>query len=306
MLVMTEQANGHPVEHFRAEGWTDELLIAHGYAVESKFDWNKAPEWATCVVSRNNSMEDYHWCEGAKYDAALQRIETGSQYGMSKPTAWTIIELRPHTVTIEYSGDHVFDTSRFAPLIPRGMKASQNMKMWEDFDTDIAPIWADRVILNIKEGTFKWSDGCHYVDMLRNPANTIHNPEEWELIAYRPTQPLLNANDKHLKQCFTPVKQPSGAPDLLTQASHLLTERGKQYDKSGDERSSAKIVAAFNAVTGRDLTAGEGWLFLMMLKAVRFYSNTETPHRDSLEDLIAYSALHAEEYLQNENSTDNT
>ncbi|EDK7779789.1 hypothetical protein CKS97_19985 [Salmonella enterica subsp. enterica serovar Java] len=99
---------------------------------------------------------------------------------------------------------------------------------------------------------------------------------------------------------FTPVQQPSTASDLLNQAIQLLTERGKQYDTSGQERSSAKIVAAFNTITGRDLTPGEGWLFLMLLKAVRFYSNTETPHRDSLEDLIAYAALHAEEYLNNE------
>lgn len=96
---------------------------------------------------------------------------------------------------------------------------------------------------------------------------------------------------------FTPVQQPSTAPDLLNQAAQLLAERGQQYDKSGNERSSAKIVAVFNTITGRDLTPGEGWLFLTLLKAVRFYSNTEIPHRDSLEDMIAYAALHAEEYL---------
>ena len=106
--------------------------------------------------------------------------------------------------------------------------------------------------------------------------------------------------DLHLAHLFTPVQQPSTASDLLKQAEQLLTERGKQYDTSGQERSSAKIVAAFNIITGRDLTPGEGWLFLMLLKAVRFYSNTETPHRDSLEDLISYAALHAEEYLNNE------
>lgn len=104
----------------------------------------------------------------------------------------------------------------------------------------------------------------------------------------------------HLAHLFTPVQQPSTASDLLKQAEQLLTERGKQYDTSGQERSSAKIVAAFNTITGRDLTPGEGWLFLMLLKAVRFYSNTETPHRDSLEDLISYAALHAEEYLNDE------
>lgn len=112
--------------------------------------------------------------------------------------------------------------------------------------------------------------------------------------APRPTPP------SNCRCTFTPVQQPSTASDLLKQAEQLLTERGKQYDTSGQERSSAKIVAAFNTITGRDLTPGEGWLFLMLLKAVRFYSNTETPHRDSLEDLISYAALHAEEYLSDE------
>ncbi len=112
--------------------------------------------------------------------------------------------------------------------------------------------------------------------------------------ASRPTPP------SNCRCTFTPVQQPSTASDLLKQAEQLLTERGKQYDTSGQERSSAKIVAAFNTITGRDLTPGEGWLFLMLLKAVRFYSNTETPHRDSLEDLISYAALHAEEYLNDE------
>lgn len=115
----------------------------------------------------------------------------------------------------------------------------------------------------------------------------------------RPAIPQMEAQP-NCRCIFTPVQQPSTAPDLLNQAAQLLTERGKQYDTSGQERSSAKIVAAFNTITGRDLTPGEGWLFLMLLKAVRFYSNTETPHRDSLEDLIAYAALHAEEYLNNE------
>lgn len=109
-----------------------------------------------------------------------------------------------------------------------------------------------------------------------------------------PLPPQLGAN---CRCTFIPLEQPSTAPDLLQQAAQLLAERGQQYDKSGNERSAAKIVAAFNTITGRDLTPGEGWLFLTLLKAVRFYSNTETPHRDSLEDMIAYAALHAEEYL---------
>lgn len=78
-----------------------------------------------------------------------------------------------------------------------------------------------------------------------------------------------------------------------------LAARGKQYDKDGTkERSMAKTVEAFNAITGKDLTAVEGWAFMQVLKQVRFFSNTSAPHRDSLIDNGAYALLQAEEALQ--------
>jgi len=86
------------------------------------------------------------------------------------------------------------------------------------------------------------------------------------------------------------------APELLGRAAALLTERGKDYDKPEGERSMTKTVEAFNAITGRDLTVTEGWLFMSCLKQVRTFTGS-TPHEDSLHDLIAYSALMAEEAL---------
>jgi len=49
------------------------------------------------------------------------------------------------------------------------------------------------------------------------------------------------------------------APDLLAKAAELMLERGRTYDEEGGERSMGKTVAAFNAITGRDLTEAEGW-----------------------------------------------
>lgn len=177
-------------------------------------------------------------------------------------------------------------------------------------DWSKAPEWATCVVkrLGLKEDH-------HWCEKLTNDAQLHHvktgsmykmgDPNCWEIVEKRPTESdaitteyePMSLADIHLANLFTPAGQPSTAPDLLEQAAQLLNKRGQQYDKSGNERSAAKIVAAFNTITGRDLTPGEGWLFLTLLKAVRFYSNTETPHRDSLEDMIAYAALHAEEYL---------
>lgn len=188
----------------------------------NKVDWSKAPEWAECVVIRTGYQlsDHYHWSELPRSQARMMKIETGTNFSMSDPALWRIVEHRPTRVND----------------IPEG-----------DIITTV----------------------------------------------YKPT----SAVDLHLAHLFIPVEQPSTAPDLLNRAAQLLAERGKQYDKSGEERSAAAIVAAFNIITKRDLTPGEGWLFMVLLKAVRFYSNTETPHRDSLEDMIAFAALHAEEYL---------
>lgn len=90
------------------------------------------------------------------------------------------------------------------------------------------------------------------------------------------------------------------APEFLHRAATLMEERGKQYDKPGGERSMGKTVAAFNAITGQDMTEEQGWAFMLVLKQVRFFSNRAASHRDSLEDAIAYSALLAESALKGE------
>ena len=83
------------------------------------------------------------------------------------------------------------------------------------------------------------------------------------------------------------------APDFLHQAAELMAERGKQYDQPQGERSMGRAVAAFNAITGRELDEYEGWLLMSLVKRVRQYSGAGY-HRDSAEDAVAYAALEAE------------
>lgn len=78
------------------------------------------------------------------------------------------------------------------------------------------------------------------------------------------------------------------APDLLADAAAILAERGRERDKPNGERSMARAVAAFNAITGHDLTEVEGWRFMVCLKMAR-----GTGPDDCL-DLIGYAALAAE------------
>ena len=102
--------------------------------------------------------------------------------------------------------------------------------------------------------------------------------EEWHEILTGPPAPEL------------PTPQ---APELLGRAAALMHERGKTYDTPGGERSMGKAVAAFNAITGRDLDESEGWLLMQVLKDVRLFTRSEY-HADSAEDCIAYAALKAE------------
>ena len=87
------------------------------------------------------------------------------------------------------------------------------------------------------------------------------------------------------------------APDILKKSAQHMLDRATTYDKPEGERSMAKTVQAFNAITGRDITTAEGWLMLAVLKQVRALQNPGKPHVDSLEDGPAYLALMAEEML---------
>jgi hypothetical protein len=56
-------------------------------------------------------------------------------------------------------------------------------------------------------------------------------------------------------------------------------------------------------VTGQNITEANGWLIMAILKMVRDNQRTE-PHVDSVEDLIAYSALYGEARLNSIKSFD--
>lgn len=99
------------------------------------------------------------------------------------------------------------------------------------------------------------------------------------------------ADMQNSKHCAAPRT----ASDFIHHADLTLAQRGKQYDVGGkQERSMAKIVAAFNAVhdaDGAQLTEQQGWAFMLLLKLVR---GAHAPHLDSALDAVGYSALYGE------------
>ena len=88
------------------------------------------------------------------------------------------------------------------------------------------------------------------------------------------------------------------AASMLTAALGHMEDRAKTYDAPGGERSMGKTVAAFNIITGHTLTEEAGWLFMILLKAVRSQTDKTL---DSLEDMVAYSALLGEAQSKRKN-----
>lgn len=96
------------------------------------------------------------------------------------------------------------------------------------------------------------------------------------------------------KQEKVPEKVPEPkAAELLGRAAAHMHDRASTYDEPEGERSMGKIVTAFNAITGRDLSESEGWMFMQQVKLVRLFTRSDY-HADSAEDNIAYAALLAE------------
>lgn len=83
--------------------------------------------------------------------------------------------------------------------------------------------------------------------------------------------------------------------EILQDAIKTLVQRGHEYDAAGEERSMAKVVEIFNAITDNDLTETEGWTFMLALKLARMTRGKSK--LDTFVDLSAYAALLGEHML---------
>lgn len=84
----------------------------------------------------------------------------------------------------------------------------------------------------------------------------------------------------------------SDAVGILVEAADAISQRGTLRDQPDGERSMARTVAAFNALTGQSLSEADGWTFMIVLKAAR--AQAGRPHRDDYVDLAGYAALAGE------------
>jgi hypothetical protein len=82
------------------------------------------------------------------------------------------------------------------------------------------------------------------------------------------------------------------APAILRNAAQAIDDRAALRDCPAGERSMARCVAAFNALTGHTLSETEGWHFMSILKLARATAGGH--HLDDHTDHAAYAALAGE------------
>jgi hypothetical protein len=89
-----------------------------------------------------------------------------------------------------------------------------------------------------------------------------------------------------------PKADSAQAAEMLTRSAELLVERGKRYDKADGTSSMDRAVAAFNEITGQNLSEADGWMLMLLLKLSRATAKAGY-HADSYEDAAAFVGLMA-------------
>lgn len=82
------------------------------------------------------------------------------------------------------------------------------------------------------------------------------------------------------------------AIQILANADATLAERANLRDSADGERSMDACVNAFNMLTGNNLSALDGWKFMICLKLSR--SKGSKFHVDDYIDIVGYGALAGE------------
>ena len=103
-------------------------------------------------------------------------------------------------------------------------------------------------------------------------------------------------NSNNPSSCTDECKEEKDADYFLKKAVEILKERGRERDVE-KERSMARIVSVYNALTGQSMSVEDGWKFMAILKLVRIQIK---PHEDGFLDALSYIALWGEEYFNNE------
>lgn len=122
----------------------------------------------------------------------------------------------------------------------------------------------------------------------------IKTPAWWNELKYR-EKPSLGEYipDGMITKDHLYENKGYSASHLIDLANKIREDRGTEYEKEKKEENSfAAVAAAFNAITGKNLSPAEVALLLQILKDVRQWAKPRF-HKDSAVDCINYAALKA-------------
>lgn len=93
------------------------------------------------------------------------------------------------------------------------------------------------------------------------------------------------------KPCTCPPEARPDAGYFLREAQRALQDRAAVRDQE-QERSMARAVSTFNALTGLGMSETDGWVFMCVLKLAR--ARQGAFHADDWTDLAGYAGLAGE------------
>lgn len=159
------------------------------------------------------------------------------------------------------------------------------------FDSARLRSWAVRSIPKAGEPVLHWRIGDDGLFLTMNSDGTFERDT-----CFHPLD-LIGLIVKDTPQATLP-RPAVTAPAILDAAAAHMRDRAATYDKPEGERSMAQTVDIFNKFHGTGISETQGWHFMQILKDVRLFSNVVAPHRDSIDDGVAYAALKGESLLR--------
>ena len=283
-----------------ADGLLRAVLRPHSSCVNT---WVLSGE----AVVDENGLNIFNTCDQKNPQALVSLEHQVTQFyqytGNENPAPGCAVAVYCHSGAVEVGPSELFDWSTLSvrrPACYYGVEqrvntepAAKDTPWYPDDSGKWVEVTPD--VGNLPDGlhpetmVLALSEGERTLQRLWDTALPAHRFNWSVIVAYKVVEPAVEQN----AETHPPQAPGVTAPQLLEKAASHMRDRAATYDRPEGERSMAKTVAAFNAITGRDLTETEGWLLLQVLKDVRLFQRPGY-HADSAEDGIAYSALKAE------------
>lgn len=226
-------------------------------------------------------MSEWTVWEGGKFPNLAVRVQYRTRAGHEgEATAWML------NWAHRSGSPHEADIVAYRVVDASGIVGEQDPELeipstrprrkWLDWNGGTIPVAsAMKVSVRLRDGSEDTDRAGSY--------RWEHLKDDRDIVAWRQA-------DEDEPVGYTP---PEPAPvGILRAAIGHIADRAVTYDRPSGERSVPAVVEAFAAITGIRLTPEQGWLFLVLLKAVR---SQQGAHRaDNYEDLAAYAALMGE------------